>query len=102
MIHRCKVQCHSMNAADLELLGIGEDSGKWLPFSIDLENLNAIKMSTDESDDSTYLCSTIFCKDGNTFIVDTPYYDLVDKWEAYLASQYGVAKDENNKGETSF
>jgi hypothetical protein len=83
------VQCHSVNAADMDLLGIKEDHGKWLPFAIDMENINAIKMSTDEQGELTYECATVFCKDGNTFILDTSYYELVDKWEMYIAMHYG-------------
>ena len=81
MIHRCKVQCHTMNPAEMNMLGIKEDSGKWLPFAIDLSSIDAIKMSTDEEEEPTYNCSTIFCRDGSSYILDTPYFDLVDKWE---------------------
>lgn len=83
MIHRCKVQCHTVNPTEMDLLGIKEDEGKWLPFAIDLNSISAIKMSTDERGEPTYRCSTIFCRDGSSYILDTPYFDLVDKWEQY-------------------
>ena len=90
MIHRCKVQCHTVNPQEMELLGIQDDEGRWLPFAIDMGIINAIKMSTDEKGESAYNCSTIFCTDGNSFILDTPYYDLVDKWEEYNGSMWDI------------
>lgn len=90
MIHKCKVQCHTVNPQEMELLGIQEDEGRWLPFAIDMGVINAIKMSTDEKGEPTYNCATIFCTDGNSFILDTPYHDLVDKWEEYNSSMWDV------------
>lgn len=102
-IHKCKVQCHTVNPTDMDLLGIKEDQGKWLPFAIDLGIINAIKMSTDDKGEPTYKCSAIFCADGNTFILDTPYYNLVEKWENYINSMLET-KDlsDNQDEETSF
>jgi hypothetical protein len=72
----------------MDLLGIKEDEGKWLPFAIDLGVINAMKMSTDEKGESTYKCTTIFCTDGNTFILDTPYEELLDKWSTYVNTMW--------------
>ncbi len=99
-IHKCKVQCHTVNPTDMDLLGIKEDEGKWLPFAIDMGIINAIKMSTDEKGEATYQCATIFCTDGNTFILDTPYYELIEKWEDYLSSIWDEPNMENDE-ETS-
>jgi hypothetical protein len=88
MVHKCKVQCHTVNPTDMDLLGIKEDEGKWLPFAIDLGVINAMKMSTDEKGESTYKCTTIFCTDGNTFILDTPYEELLDKWSTYVNTMW--------------
>jgi hypothetical protein len=48
--------------------------------------VNAVKMSTDEKGEPSYRCATIFCTDGNSFILDTPYFDFVEKWEEYNKS----------------
>ena len=100
-IHKCKVQCHTVNPTDMDLLGIKEDSGKWLPFAIDLGIINAVKMSTDEKGEPTYKCATIFCSDGNSFILDTPYFDFIEKWEEYNKSIW-EQPDPSDDEETSF
>ena len=97
IIHRCKVQCHTVNPADMDLLGMKEDQGKWLPFAIDMGIINAIKMSNDEKGEPTYKCATIFCTDGNSFILDTPYFELVEKWEDYVRSIWEEAYSSEDK-----
>jgi hypothetical protein len=86
MIHKCKVQCHTVSPTDMDLLGIKEDDSKWLPFAFDMGIINAVKMSTDEKGEASYRCATIFCTDGNTFILDTSYFDFLQKWEEYNSS----------------
>lgn len=88
MIHKCKVQCHTVNPTDMDLLGIKEDEGKWLPFAIDLGVINSMKMSTDEVGEPTYKCSTVFCTDGTSFILDTPFEELVELWSTYVNSTW--------------
>jgi hypothetical protein len=70
----------------MDILGIKEDEGKWLPFAFDMSIVNAVKMSTDEKGEASYRCATIFCADGNSFILDTPYFDFVEKWDEYNKS----------------
>ena len=98
MIHKCKVQCHSVNPTEMDLLGIKEDSGKWLPFAIDMGVITAVKMSTDEKGEATYNCSTIFCNNGDSFILDTSYMEMVDKWESYVNFSW-TSDDESSKDE---
>ena len=97
IIHKCKVQCHTVNPSEMEMLGIDEDLGKWLPFAIDLSIINAIKMSTDEKGEPTYNCSTIFCSTGDSFILDTPYATMVEIWCDYSDGIWNLPgkKDEN-------
>lgn len=93
MIHKCKVQCHTVNPAEMDLLGIKDDNGKWLPFAIDLGVINSIKMSTDEVGEPTYKCSTVFCTDGTSFILDTPYKDLVELWSDFVSVKWEIDND---------
>ena len=102
MIHKCKVQCHTVNPADMDLLGIKEDESKWLPFAFDMLIINAVKMSTDEKGEASYGCATVFCSDGNSFILDTPYFEFVDKWQEYNEFMWGEAGAKDDSDETSF
>jgi hypothetical protein len=68
----------------MEKMGIKDDEGTWLPFAIDLESISAVKMTTDEPHASSFNCSTIFCKEGGTFIVDTPFDKLIEIWGDYI------------------
>jgi len=75
MIHECNINCISMQPELSNSLGI-EDPGKWLPFMFDIEFIDAIKMTSDDVDEPLYNCSTIFTKNGEAYIVDTPYKKL--------------------------
>jgi hypothetical protein len=81
----------------MDLLGIKDDEGKWLPFAIDMGIINAVKMSTDEKGEATYGCATIFCSDGNSFILDTPYFELLEKWDDYMNSMWGSEQENNDE-----
>lgn len=72
MIHECNVNCRTIDVLTVESLGIS-DPGKWLPFFIDLDQVYAAKLTTDDDDDITFGCTTIFCYDGEVFVIDTPY-----------------------------
>jgi hypothetical protein len=80
----------------MDLLGIKEDDSKWLPFAFDMGIINAVKMSTDEKGEISYKCSTIFCTDGNSFILDTPYFDFVEKWEQYNKSIWDIPESSDD------
>ena len=84
MIHRCKVNCHTINPTEMDLLGFNDDNGKWLPFAIDLGVVTAAKMSTDDIEEPTYNCTSVFTNTGDTFILDTHYLDFMNKWESYV------------------
>lgn len=84
MIHECKVQCHTMNPTEMDVLGIKEDEGKWLPFIFDMEMVNAAKLSSDEKDSPAYNCTTIFTRNGDTFIIDTPFKEFSKKYQLYF------------------
>jgi hypothetical protein len=84
MIHRCNVHCHSVDPKEKDLLGLDNDTGKWLPFAFDLAIVVACKLSTDEEEELAYNCTTIFTEFGDTFILDTMYDDFIIKWEEYV------------------
>lgn len=82
MVHECKVQCHTMDVKTVEELGL-EDKGKWLPFIFDMDMVEAAKLSSDEEDSPTYNCTSIFTKNGDTFIIDTPPQEFFKKFVEY-------------------
>jgi hypothetical protein len=76
-----------------------EDPGKWLPFSIDLGMINAIKMATDERGESLYKCSTIYTAHGEVFILDTPYEELVTRWSNYIDFMFSQPSEDEGTDE---
>lgn len=83
MLHKCNVHCHALNPTDSDILGI-EDSGKWLSFSFLVDTVVAIKQATDDEEESTFNCTTVFTATGETYVIDTPFYTFQAIWEKYL------------------
>ena len=71
-IHQCNIHCHAIEVDKAELMGL-DDKGKWLPFSFHMEIVIACKLTTDEEEESTFGCTTVFTEYGDTYIIDTPY-----------------------------
>lgn len=94
MIHSCNVHCHSLSTTEVELLGI-EDNGKWLPFSFVISTVVAMKQTTDDEDEPTFNCTTIFMENGETFVIDTPFYTFQKIWTKHLIEMddEGVSKE---------
>lgn len=88
MIHRCKVHCYTMSLMEREAMGIKDDPGKWLPFAIDMGIITTIKMATDNRDEESFNCAVVFTTQGETFILDTPYEEMVAKWTDYIDSTF--------------
>lgn len=96
MIHKCKVQCHTMSAKEMETLGLQESETKWMPFMFDMSCIDAAKQSNDEEDSETYNCTSIYTKAGDTFIIDTPYFEFFDKMEKYNMELYFFKDEEDD------
>lgn len=76
MIHVCKVQCQD----------ISEDSHgepKWLPFIFHMFIVEGAKLTTDEPGHPAYGCTTIFCRRGETYIIDTPHEAFFEKFKLF-------------------
>lgn len=97
MIHKCKVQCHTIDPKTVELAGL-EDKGKWLPFVFNMDVIDAAKLSSDEEDSPTYNCTTVFTSQGDTFIIDTPYEEFLKKFDQYNSIQI-IIKEEDEDGD---
>ena len=82
MIHECNLNCHTMDPSKLGDLGL-EDGGKWMPFIFDMEMVEAAKLTSDEEDQSTYGCTTIFTRHGEAYIIDTPYKEFFSLLKSY-------------------
>lgn len=83
LLHMCMVQCTSFDPEKLDLMGLEEDPGKWLPFTILMDTIIAVKLTTDDEEHMAYNCSTIFTETGDTFIIDTPYVKFIRLFEEY-------------------
>lgn len=83
MIHECKIHCHTMDLAKAELMGF-IDQGKWLPFAFHMDMVSAIKMTSDDEEEPTYNCTTVFGDAGETYIIDTPYKKFLKIWQDYV------------------
>jgi len=94
-VHRCNLHCHSMDPETLEMMGIEQDRGKWLPFAFDLNIVVACKLTSDEEDQPTYNCSTIFTEFGDTYIIDTPYTLFQDIFASFYNGSTDVPGKSN-------
>lgn len=72
MIHICNVYCRTIDAEQLESLNL-KDEGKWLPFCLKIDIVDAIKLASDDPEELSYNCTTLFCNTGDTYIIDTPF-----------------------------
>jgi hypothetical protein len=67
----------------MEIMGIENDFGKWLPFCFHMSVVVACKLSTDEDGLLSFGCTTIFTDNGDTYIIDTPYTEFEEKFIQY-------------------
>lgn len=95
MYHECKVYCHAMPQEQAEILNI-TDQGKWLPFTIYLGCVNAFKMSTDEDEDGTQFCTTVFTDTGDIYILDTPYSKFNSIWKKFMDIEEDAADESDD------
>jgi hypothetical protein len=77
MIHTCAIHCHSIDVSQVDILGLAKDKGKWLPFAFHMSIVVGCKMTTDDEDEIVNNCTTIFTDSGETYIIDTPYYQFL-------------------------
>ncbi len=82
MVHSCNIYCYSMEAGQASLLNI-KDKGKWMPFMFDMDIVEAIKLSSDEEDDFTYNCTTIYTTSDDHYVIDTPFVEFAPKFKMY-------------------
>lgn len=95
MLHECNLQCVSLDLSKLEALGM-EDKGKWMPFIIDMECIEAAKFTSDEEDDPMYGCTSIYTKGGDTYIIDTPYKEFFKKFKEFYYNTEGDTPGSDN------
>ena len=100
MYHECKVYCHAMPQEQAEILNI-TDSGKWLPFTIYLGCINAFKMSTDEDEDGTQYCTTVYTDTGDIYILDTPYSKFNAVWKKFMNMEEDAIDGESTDNDIS-
>jgi len=94
MIHKCNIQCLSVDKKISELTG-QQDPGKWMPFIFDMDIVDAAKLTSDDLDNPAYDCTTIYCSNGDTFILDTSFEVFSKKFEDFM----DWIDDEDSKGD---
>lgn len=99
MIHECNIQCHSVDPSTMDMLGLNEDKGKWLPFAFHIDVVIACKLTSEEDDEMTYNCTTIFTDHGDTYIIDTPYNKFLKLFKEHNNPAITIGSNKKAKDE---
>ena len=86
MVHECNIHCRALSSDQEELLGM-EDQGKWLPFIFEMEMIEGAKQASDDEDNPVFNCTTLYCKSGDSYNIDTPYEVFFKKFTKYVISK---------------
>jgi hypothetical protein len=71
-----------MDPDQADLMGV-DDKGKWMPFAIRMDQVVAIKLTSDDEDQPVFGCTTVFTEFGDTYILDTAYTEFETKFLVY-------------------
>lgn len=94
VIHQCNIHCYSQAPDKLESMAMKDiDRGKWLPFAFHMDIVVACKMTTDDEEEMTYMCTTIFTESQEIYLIDTPYSVFLAKFTEY---NQGINEEEND------
>ncbi len=88
-VHSCKIHCHTIDPSKLELMGMQDDPGKWMPFAFLLDNIVSCKLASDDEELLVCNCTTVFTTDGDTYIIDTLFEDFEPKFRNYFEEMAG-------------
>lgn len=88
-VYSCRIHCHTIDPSKLELMGMEEDPGKWMPFCFLMDNIVSCKLASDDEELLVYNCTTLFTSDGDTYIIDTLYEDFEKKFTRYYEQMAG-------------
>lgn len=94
-LHDCNIHCHTIHPDKMDLLNIEEDQGKWMPFLFDLDIVVAAKQTSEDEEELVYNATTIFTDSGDTYIIDTPYYEFFKIWKSHT----GMTNSSSGSGE---
>lgn len=84
-IHACNIHCRTIDLDQAELLAM-EDKGKWMPYIFLLDVVIGCKLSSDDEDDISYGCTTIFTEHGDSYVIDTPFTQFSKIFKEYYES----------------
>lgn len=91
----CKVLCENRALADL-----GVRSDVWLPFMLDLETIQAIKLAVDDEheDSIQYACAQILLKGAQEcMVIDVRYQEMKCLWLAFKAGTLSTSDTEHGR-----
>jgi hypothetical protein len=76
-----------MDPKTVESLGI-EDFGKWMPFIFHLDIVEAAKLTSEDKDHPTCGCTTLFTRNGESFIIDTPCEEFFKIFKEFIMESF--------------
>jgi hypothetical protein len=89
MIHSCNIYCHVLDNSDemSDFYEGKETKGKWMPFAFHMDVVIACKLTSDEENQDTHNCTTVFTDHNDTYILDTPYKEFLRMFRDYHATE---------------
>lgn len=60
---------------------VDDENGIWLPMIINMDTIVAVKLTSPNAEDFYYNKTTIYTKNGQSFIIDEDYYDFSIKFK---------------------
>lgn len=95
MILQCKVHCWAIPEDEAEMMNV-EDPGSWLKSAIDLNQVKALKQTTDEIEDPLYYCTTVYFQGtGDPFTINVPFDKVLRLWREVTGRTIVEHKDED-------
>jgi len=92
-VHSCQLHCHTMDPEKLDLMGLEDDPGKWMPFAFHMDVVIAIKLTSDDDDNHLFGCTTVFTENGDAYIIDTKFDDFKKKFMNYHDDVTSITPD---------
>lgn len=95
MVHTCNIYCHSFDLEQPDLFRVNDMKGKWMPFAFHMDVVIACKLTSDEEDQDTINCTTVFTDQNDTYILDTPFSEFVRIFKEYHSGESsGIDSDD--------
>ena len=95
-VHTCNLHCHTIDPDKLDLMGMEDDPGKWMPFAFHMDIVVGVKLTSEDEDSILYQCTTIFTENGDAYIIDTKYVEFLQLFVSYHKTSPSVDEGDIN------